>query len=386
MQNPKRTLLIGLVVGLLFFGWWFRGFLCINWNFNLFSSTDWQFLFREIDAGWRVSSAGDWIFLISFILVVPMFLGIWYWANKIKWGASVKKIGHLPQKHYHAIRKKIPSQKSNVTHSSNQSQGHSHQTHKTIKAPPISAQRPMPMPTMGPTMRSQPVQQQSFAQSNPMPAEMPMSYTPSPVANDRLGASETSMDASWNNMLDADLKQMADMPLEEIQLPPQPSVEENPDELLANTGWSVLSDIDFDEQASGFVAVCQGQMLWGRYDDIDGDWLADEEAFNDEDPLWFSETDHRVSPVFELMQKGKLVAQKLSDAGFDLKVQPMLIERKGNIINAEDMLRTWNDLGVMVCRTDKGGPVELKTLSEVLNKQYEPLSEDAVQQLKQILL
>ena len=50
------------------------------------------------------------------------------------------------------------------------------------------------------------------------------------------------------------------------------------------------------------------------------------------------------------------------------------------------MLRTWNDLGVVVCRTDKGGPVELKTLSEVLNKQYEPLSDDAVEQLRQILL
>jgi hypothetical protein len=381
MQNPKRTLLIGLVVGLLFFGWWFRGFLYINWNFNLFSGESWRFLFQEINAGWRVSSAGDWIFLISFVLVIPMYLGIWYWANKIQWGSSAKKVAHLPKKHIQHIKKKISTPPKKSEHKTP-----AHTLHKPIKAPPISAQRPMPMPTMGPTMRSQPVQQQSFAQSNPMPAEMPNSYTPSPMANDRAFTPDTPMDTSWNNPLEADLKQMADMPLEEIQLPPQPSVDENPDELLSNTGWSVLSDVTSDEKASGFVAVCQGQMLWARYDDIDGDWLADEEAFNDEDPLWFSETDHRVSPVFELMQTGKLIAKKLSDAGFDLKVQPMLIERKGNIINAEDMLRTWNDLGVMVCRTDKGGPVELKTLSEVLNKQYEPLSDDAVEQLRQILL
>jgi hypothetical protein len=310
-----------------------------------------------------------------------MYLGIWYWANKIQWGSSAKKVAHLPKKHIQHIKKKISTPQKKSEHKTP-----AHTLHKPIKAPPISAQRPMPMPTMGPTMRSQPVQQQSFAQSNPMPAEMPNSYTPSPMANDRAFTPDTPMDTSWNNPLEADLKQMADMPLEEIQLPPQPSVDENPDELLSNTGWSVLSDVTSDEKASGFVAVCQGQMLWARYDDIDGDWLADEEAFNDEDPLWFSETDHRVSPVFELMQTGKLIAKKLSDAGFDLKVQPMLIERKGNIINAEDMLRTWNDLGVMVCRTDKGGPVELKTLSEVLNKQYEPLSDDAVEQLRQILL
>ena len=385
MQNPKRTLLIGLVVGLLFFGWWFRGFLYINWNFNLFSSADWQFLFREIEAGWRVSSAGDWIFLISFILVVPMFLGIWYWANKIKWGASVKKIGHLPKKHYHAIRKKVHPKKSNTPHTHNQSQNHSHHTHKAVKAPPISAQRPMPMPTIGHTMRAQPIQPQNAFQSNPVQPDVSFTgetFTTEPLMPQPKYPQTT--DSSWDSM-DSDLHQMANMPLEDIQLPEQQIVNENIDELLDKGGWKILSDISLNDKKPNWVAVCQNQLLWIFCDDVEGDWLADEEAFNDEDPLWFSETDHRISPVFELIQQSKIISQKLKSAGVDLKVQPILIERKGNLINAEDMLRTWNDLGVIVCRTDQGGPVELKTVSEILNTSVEPLPDDAVQQLKQIL-
>ncbi len=381
MQNPKRTLLIGLVVGLLFFGWWFRGFLQINWNFNLFSGKSWAFLFQEINAGWRVSSTGDWIFLISFILVIPAYLGIWYWANKIKWHDSVKKVTHLPKKHIQHIKKKITS--ANKRSNGKNTSPVSHTSHKSIKAPPISAQRPMAMPTMGPTMRTQPIQQ-TFTQNTPIPPEI------SPYANEGLPNNNDLLPTpsipnnDWNP-LDSDLKQMANTPLDEIQLPTQQAVVENINDLLTNTGWTILSDIDLDNKKPDLVAVSDGQLLWGIYDDIEGDWLADEEAFNDEDPLWFSETDHRVSPVFELIQQSKIIGQKLISSGLNLKVQPILIERKGNLINAEDMLKTWNDLGVIVCRTDIGGPVELKTVGEILNKHYEPLSQDAVQQIKQIL-
>ena len=51
MKNPKRTFLIGFIVALLFFGWWLRGFLYINWRFGLFSLDSWTFLFHEINSG-----------------------------------------------------------------------------------------------------------------------------------------------------------------------------------------------------------------------------------------------------------------------------------------------------------------------------------------------
>ena len=56
MKNAKRTIGIGVVVWLLFFGWWFNGYLYINWNFRLFSLNSWRFLFNEINHGWRISN------------------------------------------------------------------------------------------------------------------------------------------------------------------------------------------------------------------------------------------------------------------------------------------------------------------------------------------
>ena len=66
-------------------------------------------------------------------------------------------------------------------------------------------------------------------------------------------------------------------------------------------------------------------------------------------------------------------------------MRPVLIERAGTIINAEDMMKTWNDLGVVVCRTDMGGPVELPTTSELLKESQEKISDEALAKIKELL-
>ena len=43
----------------------------------------------------------------------------------------------------------------------------------------------------------------------------------------------------------------------------------------------------------------------------------------------------------------------------EMAVKPVLVEKEGNIINAEDMISTWEKSGVLVCRTGIGGPDEL---------------------------
>ena len=52
------------------------------------------------------------------------------------------------------------------------------------------------------------------------------------------------------------------------------------------------------------------------------------------------------------------------------------------IINAEDMMKTWNDLGVSVCRTESGGPVELATASEVFKEAQEKITPEMLEKLK----
>ena len=370
MKNPKRTLLIGIIVGLLFFGWWFRGFLYINWRFGLFSWDSWAFLFHEIGAGWRISSKGDWIFLISFILSFPLYFILWYWANKIKWEILFQKSHSLKQKF-----KRTPVKVSTAPKTEEK------QKNKIQKAPPITAQRPMAMPSFGPTMRTTPIQQdQPFQAEKPFSAQSQPDYSKF-VESPQTTPSLTPDISTWES-LSPDLRQMADTPLSEIQLPQNQSVDEDIDSILANMHWTHLPDVVLNKQKVD-LCISQEQIALLIFDDEAGDWLADEEAFNDEDPLWFSETDHRVSPVFKLSICAKELTQKLADTSF--KIKPILVERKGNLINAEDMLKTWNDLGVIVCRTATGGPVQLKTFSEVFNQPATPVQDSDLEKIKQIL-
>lgn len=369
MKNPKKTLLVGFIVGLLFFGWWFRGFLYINWRFGLFSWDSWAFLFHEIKAGWRASNKGDWIFLISFILSFPLYFILWYWINKIRWEALFKKSGTLKQK----FKKSSPK-------TSTQPKMKENSKDAVQKAPPITAQRPLAMPSFGPTMRTKPIQKEQTFQSEipSIPQSQPDYSRPSP---DVSPAISKGIDP-WES-LGPDFRQMADTPLSEVQLPQNQSVDEDIDVILKDAHWTRLSDIVLDDQKVDLL-VCQEKIILLAFDDETGDWLADEEAFNDEDPLWFSETDHRVSPVFKLGICAKKLSQKLTQMSF--KIQPVLVERKGNLINAEDMLKTWNDLGTIVCRTATGGPVQLKTFSEVFNQPVPPIQDNDLEKIKQVLL
>ena len=116
-----------------------------------------------------------------------------------------------------------------------------------------------------------------------------------------------------------------------------------------------------------------------------GDWLADEERFNDEEPLWFSENSHRISPV----RKADLARQKfeslLEDTDIDLEVKPYVIITSGNIINAEDMLEIWADMGVAVTRFAKGSPSDLTPFAREVEPAEEKLSRTEMSEFKKLI-
>ena len=141
IQNPKRTLFIGIIVWLLFFGWWFRSFLLINWRFRLFSFRSWIHLIDEFRHGWKISSLSDWIFIISFFLSIPVFLFLWYFFNKIEWKKLFKKIWNWIKSPF-LIKKKTQLKKVEKIYAP--------------KVAPASVlnQRPKPIPTNGSTFSS----------------------------------------------------------------------------------------------------------------------------------------------------------------------------------------------------------------------------------------
>lgn len=76
---------------------------------------------------------------------------------------------------------------------------------------------------------------------------------------------------------------------------------------------------------------------------VDQSWLADEESCGLEPPLYFSQSDHRVSPVYD-MQRAKCV---LSLFHPDAEIE-MLLVCNYTIVNYELMEDVWGQIGITV--------------------------------------
>lgn len=75
----------------------------------------------------------------------------------------------------------------------------------------------------------------------------------------------------------------------------------------------------------------------------DQSWLADEESCGLEPPLYFSQSDHRISPVYE-MQRTKCVLSLLHP---DAEIE-MLLVCNYSIVNYEMMDDAWGKIGITV--------------------------------------
>ena len=372
MRIQKRTLFIGIIVWLLFFGWWFRGFLFRNWQFRLFSLSSWKHLIHEFRSGWHISSKSDWIFIFSFVLAPFVFAFLWWLIQKIRWRKIFKKIWNALRWPFLAKKKKKLKEATAA--------------YEPKQKPEPYVYRPQPLPITNnrpQTPAAQP--QRTFLNSSTAMGDFPPAKEPISDFNtfDTGKIPQfTPPSAKPEPFTNEAFAEMANTPLSEVEIPQMEPANENIDTLLEKAGYTLLSPVPVGNKLADFVAVSAGQLLIGLYDTEAGDWLADEESFNDEDPLWFSETDHRVSPVFELKQTADALQNKLGDL---LHIQPVLIEKEGTIINAEDMMKTWNDMGVIVCRTGMGGPVELPTGTEVLKDPQEKISDEVLEKIKAIL-
>ena len=100
------------------------------------------------------------------------------------------------------------------------------------------------------------------------------------------------------------------------------------------------------------------------YADFNGKWLADEEAFAGESPLWFSEQDHKVSPVFQAMRCRDFFRNELPGIAIDSMV---VLSRACIVVNEDEMQGCWRwKCNTTVVRTKKIPGTGLQTLQEFL--------------------
>ncbi len=348
MQEKEwhRNVVIGIVVGAIFFGWWLRGFLYSNWHFQLFSRHSWSYVANEFESGWMLNAKSDWIFLITLLLAIPLFLYLWYLCTKVRWRKLIKKIWKWIVALYllvfagKAVEKHVTKKKK-----------------KTTLAPPPPAAL---VKTSSTSARPRPI-----GHSTPMVniTAPDVAYATAPTFSGTAAAADptalkySATEPAWQKETASD--DISNIPLDDIQLPQREPVVEDIPELFTNAGYQLIEGIKTSLQTLDFLAVAADRIYAVLIDKEPGDWLAEEEPFNGEAPLWFSEVDHRVSPIYELKQSVAELQSKIDTSFPDKKIQAFMIEQKGNIINAEEMLRIWKELNVIVSRTDIGGTEDL---------------------------
>ncbi len=157
-------------------------------------------------------------------------------------------------------------------------------------------------------------------------------------------------------------------------------------DILTQKGYDVISNINIKNTLIDFVGISEDRICLCFIDKEFGDWLADEERFNDEEPLWFSESSHRISPVRKVDLASQALADKLENNNYvDFEIKPFVIIQMGNIINAEDMFDVWNDIGVEVTRINRGSPKEIKLFSKSLKDADRKLSKNKLETLKKLI-
>lgn len=352
MGKIRRNLLVGLVVGTLFIGWWMNDFYIGNWRFRLFSPAHWSYVWDEFKSGWIIHSASDWVFVSTIVLLVPAFLVLWWISCKIRWRQSAlagcRKVKSLickpdPKK---VVRKKIKLK--------------SKESHKKVRPKPINSIGRPAAKAVGRTMDAG----GQGTPATPTPPVSPEFTGGFDLPNGPTGSSVGSIPQTADRPAFLDENDDLDnVSLDDIKLPERERLQEDVVSLLSGANYQVVRDVLMNKLTLAYVGVATDTIVLALADTEAGDWLADEEFFNEEEPLWFSENAHRISPVYRLVETSKSFQKKVQDAGYPQRVIPMLIEQTGTIINAADMAETWNKMNVIVCRTDMGGPEELPSVA-----------------------
>ena len=156
-------------------------------------------------------------------------------------------------------------------------------------------------------------------------------------------------------------------------------------DILQQKGYDIISGINVNNTLIDYVGVSNTEICLCLVDKENGDWLADEELFNGEEPLWFSENSHRISPVRKLDVARNLIRDKLAEEDFEQEIKSYVVVQMANIINADDMFDIWNNMDIDVTRVNRGSPKEIRLFSKTVDEAEGSMDRKEFEKLRKVL-
>ena len=402
-----KIALVGLCWSVLFIEG-IRVIMLTNWHFDIFRLSHWQHAWNLWLSGWTIDESKEWAFILIIFTAIPIWLTGWSGLSTINWGSFFKKISALPLK---LLNKVFEKQVKKITNSTSVKIVKKKKSYKEIrpkslnqplesslsKSPVISEERKAALSGI-------PVKPKS---ASSQPPRISMAPQPPKEFSHSLFEMEDSEPLDFD--LFADNEKENTPPVEKKNERPAPSpapaqkkkTPETPSsssqtksksggvnstfELLKQKGYEIITGATIKNTFIDFIGISKSTVCICINDKEPGDWLADEERFNDEEPLWFSESSHRISPVRKADIARKILEEKLKESDLSFDVVPFVIEQIGNIINAEDMLDIWRDMKVNVTRIDRGTPKEIPLLAKTLEEADGTADKSVFEKIKKLL-
>ncbi|MBP5535085.1 MAG: hypothetical protein J6Y03_06265 [Alphaproteobacteria bacterium] len=341
---------------------WFRWFMMYHWEFNIFMADHWKDAFNEWwNKGWIIQGSW-WVFVIMLFLFIPLWILGFSLLISIDYKAK-----------YNRLFETLIYQKRSKNNQKKTSKIRVKRKKSYIEVRPQAlAGTPQEVAPIRPSnesdvMASSPDTNDLFMSDNNSATSQNTSYSHREVTDDFEGKSPFETPNMMHEFLDKEHRE---------------ELKENLPDIMEEAGAVVIEKPVLDGNSVDYLALSTETAFLVLTDKEEGDWLADEERFNDEDPLWFSETSHRISPITILKNFEAALKGKLSEAGLDIQTQIILVKTNGNIINAEDMLPTWEQMKALIARSSFGLPEELPSFTDVFPKGLSTPDDKIVKKVK----
>lgn len=402
-----RIIFVGIFWSIFFFEG-IRVILLTNWHFDILRQSHWLYAWNLWLSGWVIDEAKEWAFVLIILSFIPLWLTGWAALSMIKYGKFFEFVLYLPLKIFNRLFEKQVKKIADTASVKlvKKKKSYKEIRPKSIRAPveessyinsPAAPAAKGGLSSAVPHRASAPVKPVAPVESKPKEFDHSlfniddgsdfdfdlfddsMMATPPAVAKP---APETSK-ASKTPAAKKESK-----PADNASAKPAPSARPSSNstlEVIKQKGYEVITAATIKNTLIDFIGVSDKQICLCLTDKEPGDWLADEERFNDEEPLWFSESSHRISPVRKIDVARSFLKDKLTENGLEYTVDAYVIEQIGNIINAEDMFEIWNEMNIKVTRIDRGTPKEINLFAKTLEEATGKISKDNFEKLKKLI-
>jgi hypothetical protein len=425
-----KTLIVGYLWSIVFIDG-LRVVLLINWHFDIFLKEHWLLLGEKWNSGEPITASEVGFFLILLSSIPLLFAG-WIGLCLVKWKRFFKHVIYSPLYLYRkltlktkptvVIKKKSIKEETPVIKNTTvikktavkpqplpsatlmQSNIYTKQAQATSS---ITAPRPSSSYTPAKKKQEAPVNHALFnfdeddfdfdfdfdkkEKTKPAETPPPAILTPDESASDfEERFDNIKKEEKHNKQHDKPSNKKENKPKKEEHL--NNNTDANPNresqtpviDVLTQKGYDLIPSVIIKSTKVDCIAVSKDSLFVCLVDKEVGDWLADEEKFNDEEPLWFSESSHRISPVRLVDVVCDALRTKLSVTDMKFKVIPHVIIQSGNVINAEDMFEIWEEMNINVTRINRGSPKEIRLFSKAIETCEAKADKDTLEKLRKL--